>query len=395
MVDLTLDRIVGLAGEWTDDSRASEQFRAIIDDEQTTTEDITDYVDEAIAGSEPYHNRALQDLVNNIGRRLGFDIEYGVYQGRPDTIGFDGHWISTATDPPTHLVVETKTTTAYSIDPGQAGGYMKTLAETADLGRSQVYGLYVIGENDVETVAQTILGSEYRDRMRVITATQLLTLLEIQEESGLRHEQVADVLLPINAVDVGQLVTLIQDVIEFRTENTEFTSTAAGDDSDHTTEDDPASTSTKWTGPKTGADAVVGQRSRTAIEGPDDATIAVFPSQLSGVEFLKENNAWGFVRINREPEYVAMYVSDDVQAVQYVAEAKEIVPAPEAELARTLESYGGEQAEFGQDKKVVVFEPESLYELTDPIPYESRVPYSLRYTELGRFRTAETTDDIL
>jgi len=203
------------------------------------------------------------------------------------------------------------------------------------------------------------------------------------------------VLLPINAVDVGQLVTLIQDVIEFRTETTESTSTPTADGSDPTTGDEPTSTSAEWTGPKTGANAVAGQRSRTTLEGPDDATVAVFPSQLSGVEFLKENNAWGFVRINREPEYVAMYISDDVQAVQYVAEAKEIVPAPDAELARTLESYGGDQADFGQDKSVVMFEPESLYELTDPIPYESRVPYSLRYTELGRFRTAETTDDIL
>jgi len=44
---------------------------------------------------------------------------------------------------------------------------------------------------------------------------------------------------------------------------------------------------------------------------------------------------------------------------------------------------------------VVLFEPGSLRELADPIKYESRVPYSLRYTELGRFKQAETTDDIL
>ena len=31
---------------------------------------------------------------------------------------------------------------------------------------------------------------------------------EIQADSGLRHDQVVDVLLPINAVDVGQLVRL-------------------------------------------------------------------------------------------------------------------------------------------------------------------------------------------
>ena len=31
----------------------------------------------------------------------------------------------------------------------------------------------------------------------------------------------------------------------------------------------------------------------------------------------------------------------------------------------------------------------------EPVEYESRVPYSLRYTELGRFKQAETTDDTL
>jgi hypothetical protein len=90
-----------------------------------------------------------------------------------------------------------------------------------------------------------------------------------------------------------------------------------------------------------------------------------------------------------------MYVSEDVQQIQYVARVNKIVPAAEATLARTLESYVGDQANFDDAKQVVLFEPGSLYELEDPIPYESRVPYSLGYTEFGRFKQADTTDDIL
>jgi hypothetical protein len=222
--------------------------------------------------------------------------------------------------------------------------------------------------------------------MRVITAQRLLDLLEIQEDSGLRHDQVVDVLLPINAVDVGQLVGLIQDVIEFREDD----EGGGGDQTDR-----PDATGNGWNGPQTGANAVQGTLAREELEGADATTVAVFPSQTSGVEFLRENNAWGFVRINQQPEYVAMYISDDVQEIRYVARVREIVPATEATLARTLESYVGDQAEFDEGKKVVVFEPGSLYELADPIQYESRVPYSLRYTELGRFKQADTTDDIL
>jgi hypothetical protein len=90
-----------------------------------------------------------------------------------------------------------------------------------------------------------------------------------------------------------------------------------------------------------------------------------------------------------------MYISDDVQQIRYVAEVREIVPSTDASLARTLDSYVGDQAEFDESKQVVVFEPGSLYELEEPIAYESRVPYSLRYTELGLFKQADTTDDIL
>ena len=52
MVELTLERIVSLAGDWKDESRASQQFREIIGDEQTTTEEIESYLQEAIDGSD-------------------------------------------------------------------------------------------------------------------------------------------------------------------------------------------------------------------------------------------------------------------------------------------------------------------------------------------------------
>ncbi|KYH23790.1 hypothetical protein HAPAU_38690 [Halalkalicoccus paucihalophilus] len=47
-----------------------------------------------------------------------------------------------------------------------------------------------------------------------------------------------------------------------------------------------------------------------------------------------------------------------------VAGVKEIVPASDAALSRPLESYTGDQVTFDQNKRVIVFEPESLYELS-------------------------------
>ncbi|MCL9813966.1 type I restriction enzyme HsdR N-terminal domain-containing protein [Natranaeroarchaeum aerophilus] len=146
--------------------------------------------------------------------------------------------------------------------------------------------------------------------------------------------------------------------------------------------------------------AITGTLSRNEVDGPSDAEVVVFPTKQSGVDFLKENNAWGFVRIGREPDFAAMYVSGDDQEVKYIARVAEVVSAQDADLARPLEAYsesGSEDAQAGFDpnKKVVVFEENSLYEIEDPIPFENKWPQSLRYTTLGDLRNAKNTDELL
>ena len=383
MVELTLELLIDIAGEYRDGSTSAKRFRSILQDEQTTQEEVEQFLNEALNGTETYHNRAFQDIVNNIGQRLGFTVEYGPFQGTSRNIGNDGLWKSTAAEgnDEVYLVAESKKSTAYQIDPNQVGGYMDEIVSERGIDPGAVYGLYVIGTEDTDTVVNTIRGSQYRDRVRCIPASQLLTLLAIQEKSGLQHEQILNLLLPLDTVNVGSLVQLVEDVIQFG-ESTDSSEVVSGTDHDG------------WT-PSEDANAVVGEISRNELEGPDDAKVAIFPSTEDGIQFLKQNNAWGFVRISQEPKYVGMYISGDIGNVMYAAKVREIVPAEEAELARPLKSYAGDQANFDRDKRVVIFEPDSLYELTDPIPLESRVPYSLRYTELGPIRTASTLDDIL
>lgn len=113
MVELTLELLVDIAGEYSDGLVSSERFRAILQDEQTTSAEVEQFLHEALNGSKPYHNRALQDIVNNLGQRLGFAIEYGSYQGTTTNIGNDGLWISNAGEggEDINLVVETKKST--------------------------------------------------------------------------------------------------------------------------------------------------------------------------------------------------------------------------------------------------------------------------------------------
>lgn len=137
-------------------------------------------------------------------------------------------------------------------------------------------------------------------------------------------------------------------------------------------------------------DSLQGKIRRKDIKGPDDMIGALFPMHPDGIEFLKNNNAWGFVSINRNPNFVAMYVSRSSSEVRYFARVERIIDAKEANLTRPVEEY----PQFEDGKKVVVFEQNSLYELEDPIPYREKIPYALRYITLGDFRTATGTDEL-
>ncbi|ADQ67121.1 hypothetical protein GL213_07735 [Halogeometricum borinquense] len=139
---------------------------------------------------------------------------------------------------------------------------------------------------------------------------------------------------------------------------------------------------------------VAGTIARKEINGDSDARVAVFPTKESGLPFLKENEAWGFVRVGSDFDYVAMYVTGDVREVKYFAKVSDVVEPDEAELMREPLDYK-DRAKIAEGKKVIMFEPGSLYELEDPVPFESKYPQSLQYTTLGKLRNAETTDDML
>lgn len=139
---------------------------------------------------------------------------------------------------------------------------------------------------------------------------------------------------------------------------------------------------------------VAGTITREEIEGDSDARVAVFPTKESGLPFLKENEAWGFVRVGSSFDYVAMYVTGDIREVKYFAKVSDVVEPDEAELMREPLDYK-DRAKIAEGKKVIVFEPGSLRELENPVPFESKYPQSLQYTTLGELRNANTTDDML
>jgi len=103
---------------------------------------------------------------------------------------------------------------------------------------------------------------------------------------------------------------------------------------------------------------VTGTIARRDIEGDPDAQVAVFPTKESGLPFLKENEAWGFVRVGRDFDYVAMYVTGDVREVQYFATVDELVKPGELDLQREPDDYQ-DGAKIADDKLIIKFESNS------------------------------------
>lgn len=106
----TIQQVVSNAGDGSlrDGNQASSEFREFLT--LVPINSLFAYVRQCLDAFQK-SGFVLQDLVNELGRRLDFDVENGLYQGRRNAIGFDGIW---RFSDEAELVVEVKTTDAYT-----------------------------------------------------------------------------------------------------------------------------------------------------------------------------------------------------------------------------------------------------------------------------------------
>jgi hypothetical protein len=212
---MSLSELLELVGELKDDStpnNASERFRRHLQKSIQKVEEVRAYIDEALGQPGEQFNKALQDLINHVGQLLGFEVTYGRYRGVRGENGFDGLWRSQTG---WSIVVETKTTDAYSIKTATLLGYINSLISEGQVkDADRVLGLYVYGRYDTQTnqLENTIIAEKRRDSLRVIGVEALLNLLELKQKYSLSHEVVLSLFLPA-PVRIDSMVNLIFDVV--------------------------------------------------------------------------------------------------------------------------------------------------------------------------------------
>ena len=183
--DHSLKNIVGIfaGGELIDGSARSNQFRKLLS-EYCTPEDLERFARDALNPKRRFDDSglALQDIVNEIGRRLDFSVQSGLYRGTPLSPGWDGLWQLERSK--RSLVVEVKTTGNFLIELDTIAKYRTQLIADGGIPQgNEAAMLLVVGRGDTEQVENQIRGSRYAWDMRLISVESLLNLMSLKMES--------------------------------------------------------------------------------------------------------------------------------------------------------------------------------------------------------------------
>lgn len=203
----SIEQVVSTAGDGAlkDDSTCSVELREYLG--KVNTSEIARYVDHCLSVPFSKNGMVLQDLVNELGRRLDYVVTNGRYQGVQGKIGFDGLWLS----PEAHtLIVEVKTTDAYRLSLDTLVTYRARLAEAGKLSAESSI-LIVVGRQDTGELEAQIRGSRHAWDIRVISAEALIKLVLLKEnteaaETGLKMRSL---LTPIEYTRLDRMVDVM------------------------------------------------------------------------------------------------------------------------------------------------------------------------------------------
>lgn len=208
-----VQQIIAISGDGRllDGNRTSDEFREFLG--RVDSELLARYADEALIGRFEGSGLALQDIVNEIGRRLSFRVINGRYRGVSGHIGFDGLWRSGES---LAIVVEVKTTDAYRIDLDVPAGYRKDLIQDGKITEERSSILIVVGRQDTGDLEAQIRGSRHAWDIRLISVDALLRLLTVREsvDDPSIATKISQILIPREYTRVDGIIDVVFSAAE-------------------------------------------------------------------------------------------------------------------------------------------------------------------------------------
>lgn len=208
-----IQQIIAFAGRGRlrDHNPTSAEFREFLS--VIPSDMLKTYAEECLEDSFKDSGLALQDIVNQVGVRLGFEVDYGRYRGTVKHVGFDGVWRF----PSGHaVVVEVKTTDAYRIDLNKIAGYRRALISQDEMSEDQSSVLIIVGRKDTGDLEAQIRGSRHAWDIRLISVDALLRLMHLKEnlEDPQTIHRIHEILIPREFTKLDEIVEILFSTAE-------------------------------------------------------------------------------------------------------------------------------------------------------------------------------------
>jgi len=206
--DKQIQQVLSFAGtgKLADGNATSSEFRAYL--ASIPSDVLARYATECLTSAFEQSGFALQDIVNQIGSRLSFDVTDGAYRGKKGSVGFDGIWRSSMGD---EIVVEVKTTDAYRIDLGVLAAYRANLIKDGRLAERNSSILIVVGRQDTGDLEAQIRGSRHAWDIRLISVAALNRLMHLKEnvDNPSLIRKICTILTPQEFTKVDGIIDLV------------------------------------------------------------------------------------------------------------------------------------------------------------------------------------------
>ena len=206
LLEKHVQQVIAFAGDGRllDGGNASEEFRAYL--AQVPSAMLARYGRECLTGRFDNSGLALQDVVNEMGQRLGYDVERGPYRGSPGKVGFDGIW--SANGEPS-IIVEVKTTDAYRVDLNTLAKYRSMLTDAMKVPTSSSI-LIVVGRQDTGDLEAQVRGSRHAWDMRLISVDALVDLMNLKEklDDPVTVSKIRQLLVPTEFTKLDAIVNI-------------------------------------------------------------------------------------------------------------------------------------------------------------------------------------------
>lgn len=203
----SIEQIVKIAGggDLKDNSECSAELRAFL--AQVPTDSLASYLDHCLTQPFTKSGLVLQDIVNELGRRLDYEVKHGLYQGTVNAIGYDGIW---AAPEGGRLIIEVKTTDAYRISLDKLAEYRCKLIESGMVTVNSSI-LIVTGRTDTGELEAQVRGSRHAWDMRLISVDALLKAVQIKQNTTVPDtaEKIRRLLIPVEFTRLDGLIDVI------------------------------------------------------------------------------------------------------------------------------------------------------------------------------------------